>query len=70
MKKAIPCISLLVLCLPLITLAHPGHGETDGYTITHYFTEPVHAVIAIGVLAAVVVFIRQMGKSKQVNKNN
>ena len=58
------------MCLPLITLAHPGHGETDGYTITHYFTEPVHAVIAIGVLAAVVVFIRQMGKSKQVNKNN
>lgn len=58
------------MCLPLITLAHPGHGETDGYTITHYFTEPVHAVIAIGVLAAVVVFIRQMRKSKQVNKNN
>jgi hydrogenase/urease accessory protein HupE len=70
MKKAIACISLFVFCLPLIALAHPGHGETDGYTIIHYFIEPVHAVIAIGVLAAVTAFIRQLRKSKQANKNN
>jgi hydrogenase/urease accessory protein HupE len=70
MKKILTALSLFVLCIPSISLAHPGHGNTDGYTITHYFTEPVHVVIAIGVLAAVAVYTRQVRKSKQANKNN
>ena len=28
--------------LPLAVLAHPGHGDEGGFTITHYFTEPEH----------------------------
>lgn len=70
MKKALAAGSLFILGIPSTSIAHPGHGETDGYTIIHYFTEPVHAVIAIGVLAAVAVFIRQMRRSKQANKSN
>ena len=70
MKKVVACLGLFVLILPLISLAHPGHGETDGYTITHYFTEPVHVVIAIGVLVVVTVYIRYMRKSKQTKENN
>ena len=48
MKKIFAAFSTLALFLPVIALAHPGHGETGGFTITHYFLEPVHAVISIG----------------------
>ncbi len=29
---------------PFICLAHEGHGATNGFTITHYFVEPEHAM--------------------------
>jgi hypothetical protein len=70
MKKVLTALSLFILCIPSISLAHPGHGDTDGYTITHYFTEPVHVVIAIAVLTAVAVYTRQVRKNKQANKNS
>ncbi len=61
--------SLLAVCAPLMTMAHPGHGDTDGYTITHYFREPVHlAALAIGVVAAVV-YVRFFMKKKEHSKN-
>ncbi len=60
-------IASLALLLPALTWAHPGHGETDGYTITHYFTEPQHAIITLGVLTAITVFIiRERRKSKSL----
>ena len=70
MKKTLAGLSLFILCMPLFSIAHPGHGTADGFTITHYFTEPVHAVIAMGVLAAVAVYIRQVRRNKQTNKNS
>lgn len=63
MKKIIATVAVL---LPLITLAHPGHGETEGYTIIHYFTEPQHALITLGILAAVVVYIARERRKKQL----
>ena len=69
MKKIIAALSLFILCMPFNSIAHPGHGTTDGYTITHYFTEPVHAVIAVGMLTAVAVYIWQVRKNRQANKN-
>lgn len=65
MKKLAAPIMIITVCIPIFSFAHPGHGETGGYTIIHYFTEPVHAVIAIGVLIAVAAYIRQLRKSKQ-----
>lgn len=70
MKKIISVFSLFVLCLPLIGIAHPGHGTTEGYTITHYFTEPIHLAISLSVLIAVVVYIRHLGKNKQLQQNS
>lgn len=39
---------LITICAfamtPLIGFAHEGHGTTEGYTITHYFVEPEHAI--------------------------
>jgi len=54
MKKLTAFLTLLI---PALTWAHPGHGDTDGYTIIHYFSEPQHAIITLGVLAAVTVYI-------------
>ena len=48
---------LVTVSIPLISLAHPGHGGDDGdhgFTIIHYFTQPVHLAITmplIGILA-------------------
>ncbi len=65
MKKIIASAALL---MPLITMAHPGHGGTDGYTIIHYFTEPQHAIITFGILAATGVFIAWERRQKKEQK--
>lgn len=65
MKKIAIALSLFAtLVAPLITLAHPGHGETDGYTIIHYFVEPMHAVATFGVLIAAFAYIRYTRKKR------
>ncbi|MEI7473093.1 MAG: hypothetical protein WCJ85_12605 [Chitinophagaceae bacterium] len=68
MKKIFVVFCTLALFLPVITMAHPGHGETGGFTITHYFLEPVHAVISIGVLALVVFMIKLLSGKKATQK--
>jgi hypothetical protein len=68
MKKIMLAASgLFVLCMPLISMAHPGHGETGGYTITHYFVEPSHAIVTIGVLFVVAFYVRHLRRNKQHN---
>jgi hypothetical protein len=62
-------ISLMIFIafLPEVLLAHPGHGGHEGgYTIIHYFIEPMHAVVTIGCIVAVIAFVRMSRKkSKQ-----
>ena len=69
MKKNVFFLSFILLCMPFISLAHPGHGETDGYTIIHYFVEPMHAVFTYGVLIASVVYIYHLRRNKQHEEN-
>jgi hypothetical protein len=48
MKQTLRSIAAMVLpIMPFSAFAHPGHGETEGYTIIHYFTEPVHATVTV-----------------------
>jgi hypothetical protein len=70
MKKIAFVVSLAALACPLFVAAHPGHGEHGGYTITHYFTEPVHAVVGIGILIAAfsVAYFVQQKKAPVKNK--
>ncbi len=71
MKKYVAVFAgLFVLCLPLISMAHPGHGEYGGYTITHYFSEPMHAIVTAVVLFLVIVFIRNLRRKRQPRENN
>jgi hypothetical protein len=38
----------------LLAFAHPGHGDTEPESWTHYLTEPVHV---IGLIAAVAILL-------------
>jgi hypothetical protein len=68
-KSIIAALSLFILCTPLISIAHPGHGETDGYTIIHYFTEPMHAVLTYGILLSAAAYIYYNRRQKKQNEN-
>jgi len=62
MKKIIASLATLT---PLLALAHPGHGESEGYTIIHYFSEPQHALVTLGVVVVTGIFIAWEKRSKQ-----
>jgi hypothetical protein len=68
MKKIAFALMLVVLALPTFTLAHPGHGETGGYTIIHYLVEPVHAIVTIGIIVTIIAFTMYVNKNKSINK--
>lgn len=53
--------------LPILALAHDGHGHFHGYELAHYFTSPAHAFpIALAVVVAVVFFLaRRYGWAKK-----
>ena len=66
MKKiTLAVIAYFLLGMPFTDQAHPGHGITDGYTITHYFTEPVHLMSTAVVLFVLVVYYRHLRRNKQ-----
>jgi hypothetical protein len=43
----------------LASLAHPGHGTTDGGSLAHYLAEPLHvaALVALVTVAAIGVYL-------------
>jgi hypothetical protein len=63
--KIIVFALLATAVAPLIIYAHPGHGSTDGYSIIHYFVEPVHAVVTWGALAVAFIYILATRKKNQ-----
>lgn len=68
MKKIIAVLVILVMCMPLLTLAHPGHGGDGGYTITHYFKEPLHVGISIVLFVAAYIGLRFFLAGKKTTK--
>lgn len=60
--------TIIVMLLPFTGIAHPGHGETEGFTITHYFTEPVHATVSVILLAAVFFTVTVLRRKKSADK--
>lgn len=66
MKKNI-FATVIIFLAPLLVLAHPGHGDTGGYTIIHYFVEPVHAVITYSILFIAAIYIWHARKQRQQN---
>jgi len=67
--KKIAFAAVVIAFAPLVGFAHPGHGSTDGYSIIHYFVEPVHAVITYSILLFAVIYIWYTRRQKQQNNN-
>jgi putative Mn2+ efflux pump MntP len=65
MKKLIAYLLIVLLTLPVLAFAHPGHGSTDGYTIIHYLVEPAHVVFQV----IIIVLVAYIVKLKQKEKN-
>jgi hypothetical protein len=67
MKNLKAVLLFFISAIPMISLAHPGHGETGGYTITHYMVEPVHIIISVVVLSGIAFFANSLRRKKQHN---
>ena len=48
---------LIIVSLPALTYAHPGHGDHthDGWSVIHYFTQADHAWLSIAIVASLVI---------------
>jgi hypothetical protein len=67
--KKILVATFAINLIPFISFGHEGHGSTDGFTLTHYFVEPEHAVYTWSLLVAIVLLtsyykVRRKGQSK------
>ena len=63
--------AIVVILSAKATQAHPGHGDTDGHSLFHHVTEPVHALpllaaLTIAALAAFWIYRKWF----RVAKNN
>lgn len=61
---------IILISAPILAIAHPGHGDHthDGFSIIHYFTEPEHGLVTIGILVslAVVFYHKYQSNRKKV----
>lgn len=63
MKKT---LSFLLGLIPFASFAHEGHGHTEGFTITHYFVEPEHAITIL--VAGLVMYLFYKNIMRRENK--
>ena len=61
--------AFVIVLLPFIGLAHEGHGATDGFSITHYFVEPEHAIYTWSFLIASAILISYYRLKKRRSSN-
>lgn len=43
--------ALVLLLLPSLAAAHPGHGRSDPGSLWHYLGEPEHATVLLAIVA-------------------
>jgi len=60
-------IALMMSLMPVAVMSHPGHGETEGFTITHYLVEPIHVIVTIGILFFVVVIVKWFKRKRKMS---
>lgn len=72
-KSWIAVSAVLLAVAPSLAVAHTGHGSDGGsYSLSHYFTEPVHALASLVIMAALTTgfavlrrFRRRLGPSPE-----
>ena len=57
--------ALLLSLLPMLTMAHPGHGDDEGFTIKHYFTQPEHVLFTLAALVLVAIVLSRKSLEKK-----
>lgn len=60
-------IAFMMSLISVAGMSHPGHGETEGFTITHYLVEPVHVVVTISILFVVVVIVKWFKRKRKMS---
>lgn len=47
---------LIIVSLPGLTHAHPGHGDHthDGWSVIHYFTQAEHALVSVAIVISLI----------------
>ncbi len=60
-------IALMMSLMPVAVMSHPGHGETEGFTITHYLVEPIHVIVATGILFIVVIVVKWFKRKRKLS---
>lgn len=63
--KNVLAILCLCLLLPMLSIAHPGHGSDEGFSIIHYMLEPIHLLVSLIVIAATVYAIIAMNRNRK-----
>lgn len=49
MNRRITLLATILMTYSVAS-AHPGHGDTDGFTVTHFLTEQAHIAVSMAVL--------------------
>ena len=64
-------VALAALLIPIMSFAHPGHGSTDGFNLTHYFIESEHAVFTWTFVLIGVCLVSMYGvKKRNTDRSN
>lgn len=53
MKRFVFTLAVIVSAITT-TLAHPGHGTSNGHSPEHYMTSPLHVLFYVAVAAGLV----------------
>ena len=65
-------ITIVTTVVPFLVSAHPGHDHTEGsegFTITHYLTTPIHLITSLAVVGVVIGILRAINIKNQQSKN-
>ena len=63
-------VLFIVLLNSAVALGHPGHGATDPSSFIHYVSSPMHAGMAAGSLATLVMCGRLLWTTGRVRSLN
>ena len=63
-------MAVIAVTIPFSGIAHPGHGETEGFSIIHYFSEPIHATLTAVLLAGVIFAAYKLSAKRAIHKKD
>ena len=56
---------LVMLTLPFLAVAHPGHGNPSEFGLEHYFSTSLHLFISFGMAVVIIIAAHYLLKNKK-----